>query len=184
MVHDLGVLIAPGKTYQRLADAEGTTGWSAVFQRSAVIALLLGTGISLISTGNATLSTVASTTLYWSVVPLVQVAGALLVVLSTRKRRVSLARGVELMLVGHMPWTLFVLTVTALSTAGVRLLILALAAGLVASLWRAVIITGLCKAALETGARGAVTRAILHQGGMWLIIFVYASWAVALTARF
>ncbi|MEX2283061.1 MAG: hypothetical protein WEE89_11310 [Gemmatimonadota bacterium] len=183
MVPDLGVLIAPEKSYQRLGATEGTTGWTAVVQRSAVTALVLGTVISLISTGTATLVTVASAMLYWSIVPLVQVAAAVLLVLSAPKRRVNVARGVELMLVGHLPWTLFLLGVTVLLIKYPGVTLIMMAGALIASVWRAVIVTALCRAVLGVDRRSAIARAILHQSSLLAIIFVYASWAVALTAR-
>jgi hypothetical protein len=184
LVPDFGVLIAPGKTYRQLAADEATTGWAGVLQRCAVGMLVLGTVISLVSTGTATLWTVASAASYWLIVPLIQLALALLLVITAPERRVSTARCVELMWVGHLPWTLWLLTVAILLVLNAGVTLVMAAAALIAAAWRGVIVCALCREVLGASPRNALIRAALHQAAALGIIFLYAGWAVALEARF
>jgi hypothetical protein len=183
LIADFGVLIAPGKTYHQLATDQTTTGWAAVLQRMAVGALVLGTVISLVSTGTATLQTVVSAGSYWLIVPLIQLALAYLLVVTASQRRVSIARGVELMWIGHLPWTLWLLAVSVLLALNADLTLVMATTALVASAWRGVIVCALCRVVLGFPPRNAVMRAVLHQAAVLVIILLYASWAVALTAR-
>ena len=184
MIPDFGVLTAPGKTYHQLATDQATHGWAAVVQRCAAGVLVLATVISLATTGTATLQTVASAASYWVMVPLIQLALALLLVITAPQRRVSTARGVELMWVGHLPWTLWLLGVAILLTLHAGITLVMAVTALVASVWRGVIVCALCREALGSSPRSAVIRAVLHQAAVLGIIAVYACWAVALEARF
>jgi hypothetical protein len=184
LVPDFGVLIAPGKTYRQLAIDKATTGWAGVLRRCAVGVLVLGTVISLVSTGSATLQTVASAASYWLIVPLIQFALAFLLVITAPERRVSTGRAVELMWVGHLPWTLWLLAVAIVLTLHAVVTPVMAAAALIAAAWRGVIVCALCREVLGTAPRSAVIRAAFHQAAALGIIFLYACWAVALEARF
>ena len=184
MVPDFGVSIAPGKAYRQLITDEATTGWAGVLQRCAVGVLVLGTVISLVSTGSPTLQTVASAASYWLIVPLIQLALAMLLVITAPERRVSTARAVELMWVGHLPWTLWLLAVAIVLTLHAGVTPVMAAAALIAAAWRGVIVSALCREVLGSSPRGAVIRAVLHQFAVLGIIGIYACWAVALEARF
>ena len=183
MVPDFGVLIAPGKTYRQLVTDQATRGWAAVVQRCAAAVLVLATVISLV-TSTATVQTVASAASYWVIAPLIQLGLALVLVITAPKRQVSTARGVELMWVGHLPWTLWLLAVAILLTVHAGITLVMAATALVASAWRGVIVCALCREALGSSPRSAVIRAVLHQVAVLGIIAVYACWAVALEARF
>ena len=153
-------------------------------QRCAAGLLVLGTVIALVSTGSATLQTVASAASYWLIVPLIQFALAFLLVITAPERRVSAARAVELMWVGHLPWTLWLLAVAILLALHAGVTLVMAAAALIAAAWRGVVVCALCREVLGSSPRSAVIRASLHQAAALAIIFLYAGWAVALEARF
>jgi hypothetical protein len=88
------------------------------------------------------------------------------------------------MLVGHGPWTIWLIIVAALAAVGITNYMPLAAMALVAAAWRTWIVARLCSTALNTSRRGALGRAVLHQGAMWLIIGAYISWAVAIGTRF
>jgi hypothetical protein len=87
---------------------------------------------------------------------------------------------------GHVPWSLWMIILTALAAVGVdgdvwRLAVIISAP--VVALWTASIVRAFCVEVLRTSARSAVVRTLLHQALIWSVAAVYVAAAVAAWPR-
>jgi hypothetical protein len=183
---DVRLLFSPARTYRELLIAPSPSPWRHVARRFVLIAAVIGTSVALSTTTSVAARVVASTTAWWSVAPLIQIGAATLLVLSTRSRPVTLARGVELMVAGHAPWSLWLLAMGACFAAGAGGSTFRLAGGislLAVLLWRYLLLYHFCRVILACNRAAAILRTTLHQAAILALLFVYVSWAIALTAR-
>jgi hypothetical protein len=109
---DLWVMLRPAEAYPylRKLPAEATR-WTAI-RRPLLIAAVLGCAMSLLTEGRITLRLALPAAVYWSFIPLLQMA---CVVVSYRRARpeVSLARAIDLSFAGTAPWMLWLLAYTS-----------------------------------------------------------------------
>jgi hypothetical protein len=177
---ELRLITAPRQTYAVLAAAPAAISPLGALRRPALVALVLGVTIAMLSTGRATPALVASTTLTWSYVVVLQLAIALALVAPRARRTVGVARAIDLFFAGHAPWSIFLLLAAVIlplplpppftrwpgyfeATAVVPLV---LTARIVAAFFEQVL-------ALDRGA--ARRAALLHQAITWTV-FVAINW--------
>lgn len=177
---------APVRTYNRLLAAPDSSPWRGIARRLVLIALVIGTSVSLAATASVGIGVVLQATLWWSVAPLIQLLLATGVVLSVRDRPVGPVRAVELMLAGHVPWSLWLLAMAPVVASGLNDRAFLVAVGLsllVVIAWRAVLLYHFCRIVLGCSPTRALVRTSLHQAMVLAIIIAYAGWAVGLPAR-
>jgi hypothetical protein len=182
----LTLALAPARTYARLRSAPASPVWRGLARRLVLIALVIGTSVTLAATASAGIALVAQATLWWSVAPLLQLLLATAVVLSAHDRPIPWARGVELMLAAHVPWSLWLLAMVPLVAAGLRGRVFLITMGLSLAgvvVWRAVLLYHFCRIALGRSRAGAIVRTLLHQATVIALLLMYAAWAIALPAR-
>lgn len=110
---EIEILIRPGFVYRQLgAHPPSQSGRWLYVRRPLIIALILGAGISLLVASRLSIELLISTTLCWSFVPLAEIAG--LLVVSRRTHQVSLAQRVDLFLLSHTPWLIWIAILGAL----------------------------------------------------------------------
>lgn len=182
---DIRLVFSPVSTYRDLLATDHAPGWH-ILRRFLLIALVIGTSASLAATASVDARLVLTTSFWWSFAPLIQIVAAAVLVLSMRERPVSLARGVELMIAGHAPWSLWLLAVAAAVAAGASgglLLITAGLALLAVLIVRYVLVYHFCRTVLTCTRTAALLRATLHQAAIAALIITYVCWAIAFVAR-
>ncbi|MEX2270918.1 MAG: hypothetical protein WD690_05580 [Vicinamibacterales bacterium] len=146
--------------------------------------MLIGVAASVSATGRVTLALVASLAVSWMFVPLLHVLIAAALVASAPAGRVTSNRAIALVLMGHAPWSLWVLLSSVMAAsfgfaAWRPMLFVALVP--IALTFR--IVHAFCLEVLQTSARGAVMRTLVHQALTWLVAAVYLEKAVGLVPR-
>jgi hypothetical protein len=129
-------------------------------------------------------SLVLSTTLTWSYIVLLQLAIALPLIAPAARRRVGLARGVDLFFAGHAPWSLFTLSVAVVvPTAAGRPVWPLLVMALVPIVLTPRIVHAYFREVLDCDRGSALRRTLVHQAATWTV-FVAGNWvASGVTAR-
>ena len=147
-------------------------------------AALIAVAASASATGRITLSLLLSLSLCWIFVPLLHVGTAAALVATAASARLRGGRAVALLLMGHAPWSLWLVAASAMVFfKGFALypaaLLLALAP--IALTFR--IVNAFCIEVLGLPPRAAFRRALVHQAVTWLIAAAYLDRAVSLVPR-
>ncbi len=153
-----------------------------VIGRMALVALVIGTSVTVSATERVTLSLVVAGALGWSFVPVLQLLTGVLLVAGSDRLTPSLDR----YFATHWPWSLWILIVHAgflmvPAIRGVGLLFAVTAA--VPVIWTVRLLLGLCQTDLGMGRAQAWRRVALHQVATYLLVLLYVSFAVALWPR-
>jgi hypothetical protein len=113
---DARVMVSPSSTFRSIAnDADRRVvdgrAWTAC-RRPLFVTLVLASIVSLLASGTLTLRLVASASIYWASIPIVETL-ALLVVVRRRVNRPSIPATIDLFFAGHAPWTLLLLAIAS-----------------------------------------------------------------------
>jgi hypothetical protein len=103
---EIRVMLAPSRAYAEYA--RGGAGRAA--SRLLLVALVQGVAITMVATRTVALPTVIGVTLCWTTALAIQIFAALLLIASAPRRTVSVSRALDLLFLGHAPWTLWLLT--------------------------------------------------------------------------
>lgn len=173
-------MLAPRAAYLRPMSVRG----SYVLHYVLFISLLVAAAASVSATGRVTLSLLVSLGISWMFLPLLHVLVAAALVASARAPRVAGNRAVALLLMGHAPWSIWVLSAAVLSAAfgfsGYRV---ALPLAILPLLLTFRIVHAFCLEVLRTSPRGAIVRTLAHQAVTWLVAVFYVEKAVGLVPR-
>jgi hypothetical protein len=104
---ELALMLAPERTYRELARRGAAGGSWDWLPRFLLLALVVGTSVALAASGRISPGLLLSCSACWCVAPAAQ-AGALFAVARPRPFR-SFARLLELFLLSHAPWSLWLL---------------------------------------------------------------------------
>jgi hypothetical protein len=179
--NDFLVMLRPARTFRALAAQDARSSWGRVAGRAAFVALVIGAATSIAATGRGTLGLVASGTLCWSFVPALQIATASALVRFAPHRPHHMARSIELLFVGHGPYSLWLL----LSASWLILVeaedlyvnpYMTLSAAIPLA-WTVSIVYAFCRTVLELSPRDAVLRTLLHQGLTAILLGGYIEFA-------
>ncbi|HUF23472.1 MAG TPA: hypothetical protein VMN81_05025 [Vicinamibacterales bacterium] len=176
---ELRIALRPREAYARLEASPGYLLFYIPF-----LSLLIAACASVSATGRVTLALLASLSVSWMFVPVLHVLLAAALVLSAPARRVSGMRATSLLLMGHAPWSLW-LVAAALMTAGggYALYHEALLLALVPIALTARLVHAFCLEVLGASARGALARVFAHQAATWGVAAIYLDRAVGLLPR-
>jgi hypothetical protein len=172
---DLRLALAPLNTYRQLL-AEPVRGtWLRALERPALVAMIIGTAVTVSSARVVPLGLVLMGIVCWSFVLVVQWLIGVIVVSRARGRPMSMPRCMELLFIGQLPWTLWVLAMTGLSTfTQVPQPLVAQVLGLlVPGVWTAFIVSAFCQTALGCSKSRARWLTALHQTMTWDVFFTY-----------
>jgi hypothetical protein len=179
-------ILSPRRAYSDFrVQSQPFPGWY-VLRHPLLISLVIGTSIALAATASIDIPLVLSASLSWSVPPIIQMAGAAVLVLSVRERPVTVARGIDGLMAGHVPWSLWLLGMGACLAFGVSretFVRLAVVALIVVIFWRAFLVFCFLRHGLDCSRVGAAVRTVLHQAVMWTLLFLFIEWAIGLPAR-
>jgi hypothetical protein len=103
---DVRAMLRPKQAFAEPPDEAG--GPWLYWRRPLLLLLILCSGISLLTTGHFSLHVIGSTAIYWSLLPLIEIAG-----LAAVQRGWPEARAVDRFFMGHGPWLMFIIAFTA-----------------------------------------------------------------------
>jgi hypothetical protein len=172
---DLRLALSPSETYRQLI-AEPVRGtWLRALERPALVAVIVGTAITLSSARRVPLGLVLTGIVCWSFVPLVQWLIGLVVIGRARGRPMSMPRCLELLFAGHLPWSLATLVMVGLLTfTPAPIVLTAQVIGLlVPGVWTTAIVWAFCRTALGCTPARARRLTAFHQALTWTAFCAY-----------
>jgi len=171
----IDVMLHPTAAYARLAREPGPNTLT-MLRRPAFFALLIGSCVTLSTSGRLTLRLLLSTTVLWSFAPLLQLIAAAAVIRALGRKRLSLAAGLDLYFLGIGPWSLWLLLVAGVysfaspeqtarwfTDSGFSVV----NSAIVPLAWSALVTFGFLRAALGLDLRRALAGFVLHGALLW-----------------
>src|SRR4051812_25108761 len=110
---DLGVMLAPAASYRRLVGQPPAAGLRAVVGRPLLVALVVGTFVTLTNAGQLLPTLLLGSVISWSWVPALQLGTAAALTAIIRRRPVPLSSAMDLFFMGHLPWSLWLMGLAA-----------------------------------------------------------------------
>ena len=151
--------------------------------RMLLVALVIGTSLTVASTERITLSLVAVGTAGWIFVPVLQLLTGLLLIRGTSRDRLSV---LERYFALHWPWSFWILATQAslllspwLRRQGLWMMVTAA----VPLLWTVKLLIAFCREELRLDERRGRWRVGLHQSATYALVVAYVALAVALWPR-
>jgi hypothetical protein len=159
--------------------------WRRALEQAALIAMIIGTAVTISSARRAPLGLVLMGIICWSFVLVVQWLIGLVVIGRARGRPMSLPRCVELLFLGHLPWTLWALVMAGLYTftplpLGQVAQVLSL---VIPAVWTTVIVWAFCRTALGCAPARARMLTVAHQAMTWTAFSTYVLLTSGIWAR-
>jgi hypothetical protein len=181
---ELRLIGAPRLTYAALVRSGAHTSPATALRRPLLVALVLGLCTAIAATHTVSPALVASMTLSWSYIVVLQLAIAVPLIAAPARRTVGVARAIDLFFAGHAPWSIFMLGAAAWSVAPAGSEIWPLyVAALVPCVLTLRIVSAFFSEVLALDARAARRRTVVHQAITWTV-FVGVNWvASAFTPR-
>jgi hypothetical protein len=154
-----------------------------LFLHLFLIALVAGLAAASSAAGRVTWTLVASTTMCWAFVPMLQALTGTIVLLSG-PRRPPFFSALADWLALHRSWSVFVIVTAAVLMFVPSLRIeAALPAAILPGVLTARTLIAFAVAQLGDSRRSAVRRIALHQFATAVLLFAYLAWGVALPPR-
>jgi hypothetical protein len=183
---DLRVALSPLSAYRELIATPVRGTWRRALERPALIAVIIGTAVTMSSARRASLGLVLMGIVCWSFVVIVQWLIGLAVIGRARGRPMSVPRCLELLFLGHLPWTLWALVMVGLFTftplpIGQMAQILSL---VIPGAWTTLIVWAFCRTALGCTPARARALTVAHQAMTWTAFFTYVFLVSGIWARF
>jgi hypothetical protein len=176
---ELRLMLAPRQTYQQLLAGGPPRGARAVLTRPALVALIIGTFVTLTNTGELLPTLLLGSVIAWAWVPGLQMALATPLIAACRPR-VRLSSALDLFFAGHGPWSLWLLVMTALLMArlpvgldGARELRLVVTSALVPIAWTVIITFAFCRTVLGLSVARALAWTLGYEAALWACAYFY-----------
>jgi hypothetical protein len=172
---DLRLALAPLETYRQLVAQSEPGSWLRTIERLALVALIVGMGITVSSARTVPLDLALTGLLIWSFVPVLQLFAAIGLTAIPRTRSTSLARALELLFIGHLPWSLWILLMSGVEgfTRASLPQSVELSTLLIPGAWTAVVVFAFCRAVLGCTPKGARLLTAGHQALTWTLFVTY-----------
>lgn len=172
---DLRLALAPLETYRELTSEPAESSWLRALERPVLVAVIIGTAVTLSSAERVPAGLVAMGILCWSFVPALQLITGAIVSGMAPARSITMARAIELLFVAQLPWSVWVLVMTGMNafTDLPRPLAVELLSLLVPGVWTAAIVSAFCQTALGCSKPQARRLTALHQTLIWVLFFGY-----------
>jgi hypothetical protein len=173
---ELRLALAPLDTYRQLIAEPVRGNWLRALERPAFVAAIIGTALTMSAARRVPLGLVLMGIVCWSFVPILQcLIGAVLIGWG-RGRQMSMPRCLELLFIGHLPWSLWTLIVLGVYTfttlpIGLAAQLLSL---LIPGVWTTIILIAFCRTALGCTPTRARVLTAAHQAMTWMVFFTYA----------
>ena len=178
----LRLMLRPRGEYRRRVEDGRSGRWPRALATPVLVAMIFGIAMSVAATGRISVPLFLAETLYWSFVPLLQLATASALIASAPERRVDFPRALELAFDGHGPWSLWIVcaALAQLAAAGQAAVY---ATALIPFAWTTWILLAFADHVLAVPGRRAAVRVAAHQAATVLLILAYVHLAVGLTIR-
>ncbi|HET9371477.1 MAG TPA: hypothetical protein VFO19_14555 [Vicinamibacterales bacterium] len=176
------LILRPRAVYRHIRPVAAAYIPAYILWFSLVIAVAIGSS----ATARLHIGLVASLAFMWAFVPVIHVAAALALIATAPRRAQPVGPAVALLLMGHGPWSLALLTIGALGAAGLgHWFELTSAIVAIAVVLTVRIVYAYCVEVLAASAVGAGLRAAAHQALTYAIAVLCVDWAVGgLAQRF
>lgn len=183
---DLRLALAPFDTYRSLMAERVRGSWLRALERPALVAVIIGISVTMASARRVSIGLVLMGILCWSFVPIIQFAIGAVIIGRAHGRPTTMPRGLELLFIGHLPWSLWVLIMLGLSTftplpLGLAVQVLSLVPPLV---WTTTIVFAFCRTVLGCAPARARLFTVTHQAMTWTAFFTYEVLVSGIWARF
>ena len=176
---DLRVMLAPVASYRRLLERPAAVGVRAL-ARPALVAVVVGTLVTLGNAGQLWPTLLVGSVLSWSWVPLLQLAVSTPLIAVCRRRRVPLAGAVDLFFMGHLPWSLWLMTLAGVLLArfpqgmnGASNLKGLFLTALVPIAWTWIITFAFCRTVLALPRWLCALWTLAYQSAIWFAAYLY-----------
>jgi hypothetical protein len=159
--------------------------WVRALERPALVAVIIGTAVTMSSALRSSIGLVSMGILCWSFVPIIQLVIGAIVIGRARGRSISMRRALELLFIGQLPWSLWLLTMVGVYTfapVGIPRAVEVLSL-LVPGTWTTVIVFAFCRMALGATLVQARLLTVAHQVMTWTIFSGYILLLTGLWAR-
>ena len=159
---------------------------AGALKRPLLVAIILGTTVCIYALHRVTLGLAVSAVLTWSFAVAVQVLAAAVLIASSRRRTLGLSPAIDLLFMGHGPWSLWLLTAAAWAAwlpRPAKMDFIVVATAVVPTAWTALIVFFFCRAVLNDEPRHALVRTLFHQSLSWSFAGVYIAVVVQLWPR-
>jgi len=167
-------MLAPRAEYRRLRAGTSVKAGRCVLSYIVFLSVLTGAAAAYSATGRITLSLAASLAVTWMFVPILHVLIA----------RALMRRHVGLFLIGHAPWSLWIIAAAAMTGSfGYAAYWWMLLLAVVPIVLTLRIVYGFSVEVLRLAPRAALGRTLLHQAATWLVAAIYLDRAVGLMPR-
>lgn len=179
-------MLSPRRAYAEVAGEPGRGGILVALRRPAFVALVQGVAITMAATGTVAAPVLASVTICWSTALVLQLAAAIVLIRSAQLPRPGTARAIDLLFLGHAPWSLWLLIFSAAMTLAPSAAVLrwtAMFAMVVPAALTARIVVAFNEIVLHADRRRAVRRAAVHQALMLGALGLYVAAAIQLWPR-
>ncbi len=182
---DLRVALSPFETYRELVAEPVRGSWRRALERAALVAVIVGTAVTMSSARRVPLGLVAMGIVCWSFVPLIQWVIGMVVISRATGRPLSMPRCLELLFLGHLPWSLWIMARVGVSalTPFVISRAVELASLVVPAVWTSIIVFAFCRAVLGCAVPRARALTVTHQMLTWTTVFAYAFFFSGVWAR-
>jgi hypothetical protein len=157
-----------------------------ILRKPALLALVYGTVAAMAATSRVDVRLVASTTVTWCFVPLMQVLIAWAIVARTPARVAPVSDTLDAFFATSLPWAVCLLIFAAWSAAGPavgRTLTVWHLSIVVAALWTPWLVVAFCRDTLRLDLRSALIRTTIHQATSWALFLAWYGTAVGLWPR-
>jgi hypothetical protein len=157
-----------------------------MFLRPLLVACVIGTALSIASTGTVSLQLVAGTTSAWLFVVLIQLLAALAIVITAPRRTVPVRAAVDGFFALHVPWSAWLLAWAAwiwITPEIDHYSGWAYGTAVAPATWTAALIYRFCRTVLADSRRIAVVRLAAHQAMVWTAFLAIGGAAVGLWPR-
>lgn len=180
--NELRVMLRPTATYREVAREANKNGIELLFRRPLFVALAFGAFTSFTVSGRLTFQLLIDGTLFWSLIPVLQMLVMAAVVFAFSRGRVSIPTAIDLFFMGHGPLLFWLLGVAGAClffpsreiylwpTVWGWLLPISL---VVVLIWSNVTTLGFLKGALNLSPLGAGKALLLYTMIFWGFILSY-----------
>jgi hypothetical protein len=155
---EVRVMLRPRRAF---AEPHPDNGRWLYWRRPILLLFILCSAISLLTTGRFSLHVTGSTAIYWSLLPLIEIAG-----LAAVERRWPEARTVDRFFMGFGPWLLFFVAFAAYGSSGA----IALATPRAFTFWEAAAAVVLVWSGwIDYGFFASVRKLLVHRAVSWTL---------------
>ena len=177
----MNFMLRPAPEYARSAAAADDGSWPRALRVPALVAVMLGLLNATAAAGHVSATLVASETVAWSFVPVLQLLTGAGLIASAGVRRVTFPRAMELLFAAHLPWSLWLAAAAVFQT--IRPDPIVIASGVVPMAATAVMLMAFGREVLGLSRREARVRVCVHQAATIVLIVGYIELATRLSVR-